>query len=926
MSTVSNRIRNRRGPIADTRGSVSSQQERTEVTLRQNERQYRPSSDDDSGCAMDEYTWVPPGIKLPELVYQYYSYLPENKIPYINSIGERYRIRQLLLQMPPHDTESKYCQNLTEHEKRTFATFAQQRKENALGRAVVRVIDCENMPACEKCGINFQKKSLAVCCSRFESKNQISLPDPLPPPPSLGIPTKIQASLSVELIGTEADLSIKNSTNFTNNQVIEPSQEATSSIASARGLFHPNCFTCNTCEELLVDLTYFYHCELVYCGRHYSELIRPRCSACDEIIFADECTEAEGRSWHMHHFVCSQCDTNLGGERYILRDGHPYCCTCFETLFAELCDTCGDAIGVDQGQMAHGGQHWHATPECFCCQTCQSPLLNRPFLPKFGAIFCSSACARSCKFAPSSQYNESSKCRRANISPVCSTKLYEADATVDIESDADGNVDQQSRTISSASSLQGNFHHADEEEDEDEDDATLGGSGDTVEIKENEQEAASKSKEATPFFFSITETNENNDDDYKEDMPLDSNDNTNRPSSKVTISGEHCTHKTSEVSANSHIEHESPKVVTKKDAAVSAEENILLRETCVGPNPMSSNGACNCCYCNYHHHHCCVCHGTGCSGTHDTRMCHPVRAETNELCMSNNPSCHNRSLGLTNIRANIIDKMFNEDSSLSRQVVFETSRSRHQCNQSDNINNRRLITSQSLAPTDVIQMPAWYAPPPQLPSKKFNRRHPSASRRQYERGADRIDLDQSPSLSSSCSTYPSDKEDDSDCHLPSHRIDLVVSDTKRKNGSRRCRSVLNRKNAGHSEMQIARNSNVILNEKHGTSKKNQTMKNDHRSTSMYGNNESTTRRGVRICYVENPGMVPRGTDLQSHPHKLSVDEGNTECFSIIEGDDGNKTLNVVIKPNVAYGNPRNPGSAPCDTDGNRRRNKNCAIS
>lgn len=69
-----------------------------------------------------------------------------------------------------------------------------------------------------------------------------------------------------------------------------------------------------------------------------------------QIILADECTEAEGRAWHMKHFACFECDRQLGGQRYIMRDGRPFCLHCFDAMFAEYCDTCGDPIGVDQGE------------------------------------------------------------------------------------------------------------------------------------------------------------------------------------------------------------------------------------------------------------------------------------------------------------------------------------------------------------------------------------------------------------------------------------------------------------------------------------------------------------------------------------------------------------------------------------------------
>lgn len=57
-------------------------------------------------------------------------------------------------------------------------------------------------------------------------------------------------------------------------------------FASRAGLgacWHPQCFVCSTCRELLVDLIYFYHAGKVYCGRHHAECLRPRCQACDEV-------------------------------------------------------------------------------------------------------------------------------------------------------------------------------------------------------------------------------------------------------------------------------------------------------------------------------------------------------------------------------------------------------------------------------------------------------------------------------------------------------------------------------------------------------------------------------------------------------------------------------------------------------------------
>ncbi|XP_020289713.1 protein prickle-like [Pseudomyrmex gracilis] len=292
-------------------------------------QQRHSQSDDDSGCALEEYTWVPPGLR-PDQVHLYFSALPEDKIPYAGSAGERERVRQLLQQLPPHDNEARYCSGLSEEEKRELRVFAAQRKREALGRGHASQLERPHGAGCRECGRAIAAGEMAVAASR----------------------------------------------------------------AGPAALWHPACFVCCVCRQLLVDLIYFWRDGRLYCGRHHAETLKPRCCACDEIILADECTEAEGKAWHMRHFACLECDRQLGGQRYVMREGRPYCLRCFDASFAEYCDSCGEPIGVDQGQMSHEGQHWHATEACFCCATCRASLLGRPFLPRRGAIYCSIACSK----------------------------------------------------------------------------------------------------------------------------------------------------------------------------------------------------------------------------------------------------------------------------------------------------------------------------------------------------------------------------------------------------------------------------------------------------------------------------------------------------------------------------------------------------
>lgn len=53
------------------------------------------------------------------------------------------------------------------------------------------------------------------------------------------------------------------------------------------------------------------------------------------------------KDWHSGHFCCWQCDESLTGQRYVIRDDHPYCIKCYENVFANTCEECNKIIGID---------------------------------------------------------------------------------------------------------------------------------------------------------------------------------------------------------------------------------------------------------------------------------------------------------------------------------------------------------------------------------------------------------------------------------------------------------------------------------------------------------------------------------------------------------------------------------------------------
>ncbi|XP_023217374.1 four and a half LIM domains protein 2-like isoform X1 [Centruroides sculpturatus] len=152
--------------------------------------------------------------------------------------------------------------------------------------------------------------------------------------------------------------------------------------------FHPACFVCSICKELLVDLNCCIKNEKIYCERHYAEQIRSRCAACDELIFTEEYIRAMSKDWHTTHFCCWKCNDLLRGQQYLLRDEHPYCVLCYEILFSNTCNECGRSISVDSMDLFYKNKHWHDS--CFLCSKCRDSLIYKPFGFKTDKVYCAS--------------------------------------------------------------------------------------------------------------------------------------------------------------------------------------------------------------------------------------------------------------------------------------------------------------------------------------------------------------------------------------------------------------------------------------------------------------------------------------------------------------------------------------------------------
>lgn len=159
-------------------------------------------------------------------------------------------------------------------------------------------------------------------------------------------------------------------------------------------LWHPHCFVCCTCRELLVDMIYFWKKGKMLCGRHYGDSEKPRCAGCDELIFCNEYTQAEGQDWHLKHFCCFDCDCVLAGETYVMEKDKPICRACYMNNYAMKCASCQIPIEPEAERVSYSDLCWHAQPQCFKCSGCSQCIMGKRFMVVQKHLFCSVDCKK----------------------------------------------------------------------------------------------------------------------------------------------------------------------------------------------------------------------------------------------------------------------------------------------------------------------------------------------------------------------------------------------------------------------------------------------------------------------------------------------------------------------------------------------------
>ncbi|XP_077359278.1 transforming growth factor beta-1-induced transcript 1 protein-like isoform X1 [Festucalex cinctus] len=155
-------------------------------------------------------------------------------------------------------------------------------------------------------------------------------------------------------------------------------------VVTALGkVWHPEHFVCTQCETELGSRNFFEKDGRPYCESDYFTLFSPHCAHCNKPIL-NKMVTALDKNWHPECFCCVKCSSTFGEEGFHDREGHQYCQQCFLTLFASRCQGCSQPIL--ENYISALNSLWH--PQCFVCRECYSPFVNGSFFEHEGKPLC----------------------------------------------------------------------------------------------------------------------------------------------------------------------------------------------------------------------------------------------------------------------------------------------------------------------------------------------------------------------------------------------------------------------------------------------------------------------------------------------------------------------------------------------------------
>ncbi|KAJ3814166.1 hypothetical protein EV359DRAFT_23863, partial [Lentinula novae-zelandiae] len=177
-------------------------------------------------------------------------------------------------------------------------------------------------------------------------------------------------------------------------------------VVGAMGMkWHPDCFRCTICNELLEFQSRWDGIKRPYCHLDYHETFAPRCYHCKTAIVEERFislndTALGRRTYHEQHFFCAECgdpflspngtfsydDDEEDNVGFTVFKGHPYCEACHVRLRLPKCKRCKRPIRDHMEAVEALGGKW--CWECFRCTNCDQPFEDPSYFERDRKPYC----------------------------------------------------------------------------------------------------------------------------------------------------------------------------------------------------------------------------------------------------------------------------------------------------------------------------------------------------------------------------------------------------------------------------------------------------------------------------------------------------------------------------------------------------------
>ncbi|ESN93541.1 hypothetical protein HELRODRAFT_88588 [Helobdella robusta] len=146
-------------------------------------------------------------------------------------------------------------------------------------------------------------------------------------------------------------------------------------------LYHTSCFYCSICNKSLRGKVFYDVKGTIYCEEDYKKSgykqLSEVCKACSRLIL-DVVVQAAGHAYHTGCFKCSQCQSSLQDQNFIIDSKNTLLCVDdYYKIHSMECAACKRLIKPADGSNEVGkvmvmNKSYHA--DCLACSDCKKKL------------------------------------------------------------------------------------------------------------------------------------------------------------------------------------------------------------------------------------------------------------------------------------------------------------------------------------------------------------------------------------------------------------------------------------------------------------------------------------------------------------------------------------------------------------------------